>query len=353
MRLRERGQYGPSPAFHQHKDLGTGKTEKEDNSDDPESSKDTDGSFANGKERSLSILTNIASPILVFAGLAIALVGAFLWNDELSYRYFLVLGLHLFSLGWLHFLQAPGTKFEKLITSLLTRWDNKNPQNASGEDVVHPYHARTLICVILCIANAIFTALEIHFSNFLFKKNECNDYGYDYDYICNSGSFGLQTAGLIFSIFLALPWPLLLLWVTNTKTLPCQETFTDMLQREQVQMKDKENGNDNSDPDEDTNGSDEILTYISSLVFTGLGFALVGAFLWNDDPAYCYFLVLGLQLISIGCLFSVQAMSKFEQIIASFLTRLDNYKQPISDNLANARILIGATLSMTDRKSVV
>ena len=59
-------------------------TEKEDNSDDPESSKDTDGSFANGKERSLSILTNIASPILVFAGLAIALVGvSFNENDHL------------------------------------------------------------------------------------------------------------------------------------------------------------------------------------------------------------------------------------------------------------------------------
>ena len=67
------------------------------------------------------------------------------------------------------------------------------------------------------------------------------------------------------------------------------------------------------------------------------------AFLWNDDPAYRYFLVLGLHLISIGCLFSVQAMS------TSFLTRLNNYKQPtISGNLANARILIGATLSITN-----
>ena len=58
--------------------------EKEDKSDDPESSKDTNGSFANGRERSLSILTNIASPILVFAGLAIALVGvSFNENDHL------------------------------------------------------------------------------------------------------------------------------------------------------------------------------------------------------------------------------------------------------------------------------
>ena len=32
----------------------------------------------------------------------------------------------------------------------------------------------------------------------------------------------------------------------------------------------------------------------------------------------------------------------------SFLTRLDNYKQPKSDNLANARILIGATLCITN-----
>merc|ERR1719432_67517 len=108
-------------------------------------------------------------------------------------------------------------------------------------------------------------------------------------------------------------------------------------------MKDKEDDNDKSDPDKDNN--DEILTYITSLVFMGLGFALVGAFLWNDEPEYLYLLALGLHLLSIGCLFSVQAMSKFEQMIASFLTRWDNYKQPISGNLANARILIGATLS--------
>ena len=44
-----------------------------------------------------------------------------------------------------------------------------------------------------------------------------------------------------------------------------------------------ENGNDNSDPDEDTNGSDEILTFISSLVFTGLGFSLVGVSCNNND----------------------------------------------------------------------
>ena len=52
-------------------------TEKEDKSDncDPENSKDTNGSNTNRKARSLSILTNIASPILVFTGLAIALVG--------------------------------------------------------------------------------------------------------------------------------------------------------------------------------------------------------------------------------------------------------------------------------------
>ena len=39
-------------------------------------------------------------------------------------------------------------------------------------------------------------------------------------------------------------------------------------------MKDKEEDNDISDPDKDNN--DEILTYITSLVFMGLGFALVG-----------------------------------------------------------------------------
>ena len=48
-------------------------------------------------------------------------------------------------------------------------------------------------------------------------------------------------------------------------------------------MKDKENGNDDSDPAEVTNGSDEILTYISSLVFTGLGFSLVGVSCNNND----------------------------------------------------------------------
>ena len=55
-----------------------------DKSDYPESSKDNNGSFANRKERLLSILTNIVSPILVFAGLAIALVGvSFNENDHL------------------------------------------------------------------------------------------------------------------------------------------------------------------------------------------------------------------------------------------------------------------------------
>jgi len=200
-------------------------TEKEDKSDDcdSENSKDTNESNANRKARSLSILTNIASPILVFTGLAIALVGAFLLDD----RYFLVLGLHLFSLGWLHFLQAPGTKFEQLISSFLARWDIRI-LDASGEDLVHLRHARILICVILCIANVIFTTLEIHFSNFLFKKNEC------YNYRCNSVSYGLQTACFIFSIWLAFPWPLLLCWLISTKTLPCQETLTDMLQKENI-----------------------------------------------------------------------------------------------------------------------
>ena len=78
-------------------------------------------------------------------------------------------------------------------------------------------------------------------------------------------------------------------------------------------------------------------------------FSFLQAFLWNDDePEYLYLLALGLHLLSIGCLFSVQAMSKFEQMIASLLTRWDNYKQPISGNLANARIIIGAILSVAN-----
>ena len=36
---------------------------------------------------------------------------AFLGIYEPAYRYFFVLGLHLFSLGWFHFAQAPGIKF--------------------------------------------------------------------------------------------------------------------------------------------------------------------------------------------------------------------------------------------------
>ena len=78
-------------------------------------------------------------------------------------------------------------------------------------------------------------------------------------------------------------------------------------------------------------------------------YVFLQAFLWNaDEPKYRYLLALGLHLLSIGCLFSVHAMSKFEQMIASLLTRWDNYEQPISGNLANARILIGTTLSITN-----
>ena len=87
------------------------------------------------------------------------------------------------------------------------------------------------------------------------------------------------------------------------------------------------------------------LSGLSQFFCLNLTFCLQ-AFLWNDEPEYRHLLALGLHLLSIGCLFSVQAMSKFQQMIASLLTRWDNYKQPISGNLANARILIGATLSI-------
>ena len=73
------------------------------------------------------------------------------------------------------------------------------------------------------------------------------------------------------------------------------------------------------------------------------------AFLWNDEPAYRYFLVLGLHLISFGCFHFVKAPgNKFEQTITFFLTKRDNHEQPMIGNLANARILIGAILSVAN-----
>ena len=76
---------------------------------------------------------------------------------------------------------------------------------------------------------------------------------------------------------------------------------------------------------------------------------ILQAFLWYNEPAYQYFLVLSLHLVSFGCLHFVKAPgNKFETIIASFLARCDNYKQLISGNLANTRTLIGAILSVAN-----
>ena len=161
---------------------------------------------------------------------------AFLWNNEPAYRYFLVLGLHLISIGCLHFVKAPGNKFEQIIAPFLTRQDN--PEQPMIGNLAN---ARILIGAILSVANLIFTVLEMHtLVRKLFKSQNFTDYlqfssvcYYDHSLYCPNkwvhvASLGLQTAGLIISTCLALPWPLLLLCLTmnngSNKTLPGKET---------------------------------------------------------------------------------------------------------------------------------
>jgi len=191
---------------------------KEDN-DNSDPAKDTVGSDHEiGMEPPLPIL----SYIVVFTGLAIAVLGAFLWNEQaigVIGCYFFVLGLHLFSLGCLHFVQAPQTKLGKLLSSFLARCEEK----------FKPHIARMLVGTIVSVGNIIFTVVEMHI-----LLNKWNTYGYD--------TSDLQRAGVIFSICLSLPWPLLHLLLTNSSnnTHPSQETkLTDLLQRKQEQVTSK------------------------------------------------------------------------------------------------------------------
>merc|ERR1712192_76495 len=61
-----------------------------------------------------------------------------------------------------------------------------------------------------------------------------------------------------------------------------------------------------------------ILSYI--LMFTGLAISLAGAFLGINKPAHCYFFVLGVHLLSLGCLHLANA-----QGIRSFSSLLDKW----------------------------
>merc|ERR550517_2194449 len=102
--------------------------------------------------RSVPILTYVVSPILVFTGLAIALVGALLWEEKSVYPYLFVLGLHLSSLAVFYIAQNPGTTFGKLLCSYAhayARWDSRKQH--------------ILIGAILSVANIIFTAMELLF----------------------------------------------------------------------------------------------------------------------------------------------------------------------------------------------
>ena len=64
----------------------------------------------------------------------------------------------------------------------------------------------------------------------------------DHSYYCPNNrvygaSYGLRTAGFIISICLALPWPLLLLWLTNGCTKETLRKLTDLLHGKQAQVK--------------------------------------------------------------------------------------------------------------------
>jgi len=176
------------------------KKDIEDDSDANDPSEGTNGKNKSGKAKSpLPIL----SYILIFTGLAISLAGAFLGINKPAHCYFFVLGLHLLSLGCLHLANAQGIRS---FSSLLERWDSCCKQKIAS-------------IFIGTVANFIFTALELYT---LFN----NDFDYD-DFDCSYGRDGWMFCygwpfiilGLIFSIFLALPWPLLLLWTTKKCTI--------------------------------------------------------------------------------------------------------------------------------------
>jgi len=168
------------------------KKDIEDGSDDP-----SEGTNNGNNESRIQAKfpLPILSYILVFMGLAISLAGAFLGINKPANSYFFVLGLHLFSLGCLHLAEAPRIQS---FSSLLDRW----------ESCQKPKIARIMLATIASVANSIFAALEMYilFTNY-------DDFDCDY-----YGNFYFVFFGLMFSIFLALPWPLLLLWTTKGST---------------------------------------------------------------------------------------------------------------------------------------
>jgi len=168
------------------------KKDIEDDSDASDASEGTNGKDKNGKAK---FPLPILSYILMFTGLAISLAGAFLGINKPANSYFFVLGLHLFSLGCLHLAEAPRIQS---FSSLLDRW----------ESCQKPKIARIMLATIASVANSIFAALEMYilFTNY-------DDFDCDY-----YGNFYFVFFGLMFSIFLALPWPLLLLWTTKGST---------------------------------------------------------------------------------------------------------------------------------------
>jgi len=173
---------------------------EDDKKDEEDGKEGTNGKDENGKAK---FPLPILSYILMFTGLAISLAGAFLGINKPAHCYFFVLGVHLLSLGCLHLANAQGIRS---FSSLLDKWDSCCKQ-------------KTASIFIGTVANFIFTALELYT---LFN----NDFDYD-DFDCSYGRDGWMYCygwpfvilGLIFSIFLALPWPLLLLWTTKKCTI--------------------------------------------------------------------------------------------------------------------------------------
>jgi len=134
----------------------------------------------------------------------------------------------------------------------------------------------------------------------------------------------------------------------NTKTLQLEKQpeivnvdgYENNQERED-DKKDEEDISDASDPSDGTNGKDEsgkaksplpILSYI--LIFTGLAISLAGAFLGINKPAHCYFFVLGLHLLSLGCLHLANA-----QGIRSFSSLLERWDSCCKQKIAS--IFIG------------
>jgi len=154
-------------------------------------------------------------------------------------RYLLTLGLHIILIGC-HLLFGPtfgwgcsgGALFVKIWSTSLAKWILENPKRG-----------KVLIGSVLLVTEGIVFALlefSLLFSTWSLEAPLELEYqwvGEEY-----AASYEMRVAGSVISMFLALPWPLFLLWPSQgcPVTFPHEgnpEKFTEMLQQKKERMK--------------------------------------------------------------------------------------------------------------------